>query len=378
MLGALRQIIRPKYQPFNRLEISADNLLANYAFLRSRQPQAAIFPVLKSNAYGHGLRETCSILARTDVPMVVVDSYPEAQIVYRHFPGRVLIIGEMPLDAYSYLRLEKTEFAVYTEAVLRRVSRYGKKARVHLFLNTGMNREGIQDLPSFITRNRELLDRVEISGFCSHLASADSESELNTFQLNAFRAGLKQLRSAGYFPRWVHLGNSAGVFKLQDDSLTAFRPGLAFYGYNPLGRTEGTEKNLRPALRVLTRIVSLQELSPGESVSYNETYLAAAKTMIAALPFGYYEGLDRSLSNRASFGLITPAGKAYCRSAGQICMNISSIELGLNKPNIGDTVELISPDPSAPNSLQNLADLAGASTYELLVRLQANIRREVI
>ncbi len=377
MMHIIRGLFRPKYETLNRIEIDAAKIVANFNYLKELQKGAEIFPVLKSNAYGHGLKEVAKILNKTSAKMVIVDSYPEAQIVYRFFKGKVLILGEMPLGAYRYAKFKRTEFVVYNETTLRFLSRFGKKAKVHLFVNSGMNREGIKDINKFITENTSYLNKVEVSGLCSHLASADSRSIMNSMQENNFLSTLDALRVAGYFPRWIHLGNSASVFWSDNKLLTAFRPGLALYGYDPFIDGEEAAIPLRPALEVFSRIVSVQDLEPNESVSYNETYRSSKHVRIASMPFGYYEGLDRRLSNRAEF-LISGHERFFAKVAGRICMNLTSLDARQRNIQVGDEVQVIASDPGAPNSVPNLANIMETIPYELLVKLQPNIRRVVI
>jgi alanine racemase len=374
----LRNIIKPKYETLNVIEVDVAKLIANFRYLQTLQPAAAIFPVLKSNAYGHGLKEVCQILNKVKPALVVVDSYPEAQIAYRYFKGKVLILGEMPQRAYDYCKLGRTDFVVYNEATLKYLSRYGKRIRIHLFFNSGMNREGIKDMNMFVLQNKEYLNKVEVAGLCSHLASADQESGLNQEQESSFRQALEILKEAGFNPPWVHLGNSAAVFTAQDGLLTAYRPGLAFYGYSPFSDGRGSELPLQPALQVFSHIVSLQELKVLESVSYNETYRANQATNIGTIPFGYFEGLDRRLSNRAQFLVQSGDHYFWAKVAGKVCMNLTCLDLGQNQAKIGDIVQLVSSKREEQNSIFNIAALCDTIPYEFLVKLQANIRRELI
>lgn len=380
MIRFIRKIIKPKYETLNKIEIKSSNIIANYQILKNAQPEAIIFPVLKSNAYGHGLKEVCEILNKTDAPMIAIDSFPEAQIAYQYFKRRVLILGEMPLSAYPYCYLSRTDFCVYNKESLILLARLGK-ARVHLFFNSGMNREGIRDLENFLIENKSLLEKVKIVGFCSHLASADQEdSALNQKQLTTFLHGLDILQAAGYFPEYVHLGNSAAIFTSTDKRLTAFRSGLALYGYNPFSKeTKFISLNkLRPALRLTSTVVSIQNIEAGESVSYNETYHAQKNTKIAVIPFGYYEGLNRLISNQASFIYNLEGNKYLLPIAGQVCMNLCCLDVGEYAINIGDKIEIISLNNKDNNSVVNLSVIGKQIPYELLVRLQANIRREII
>ena len=376
MLNFLRKLIKPKYETMNIIEIKADNILANFSYLKNLKPGAEIIPVLKSNAYGHGLKEICQILNHSQAKIIAVDSYPEAQIAYDHFKGKILILGEMPIEVYSYTKLKRTEFVIYRRETLQELSRYGKKAKIHLFFNSGMNREGIDDLAEFIKNNFENLNKVDLVGFCSHLASADEiSSPLIKQQENSFLKALELLRGEGFNPKYIHLGNSAGIFSLTSSVYTAFRPGLAFYGYNPFIQKNLAE--LKPALEIKSKILKISDLDAGENVSYNHSYVSKQKTKIALIPFGYFEGLDRKLSNQAYFEVLGSEKSFFVRVVGNICMNLSCLDLGLHDIQEGARVKIISLNKNEPNSLENLSRLTGGP-YETLIRVQANIRRKIL
>src|SRR5680860_37388 len=377
MINILRKIIKPKYDTLNHIEIDAEKIIANYNYLKSLQEEAEIFPVLKSNAYGHGLKEICTILNYTSAKMVAVDSYPEAQIVYRYFKGKVLILGEMPLGAYRYAKLKKTEFVVYNEETLRHLSRYKKRARIHLFINTGMNREGIKNIGKFIHENKKYLDKVDITGLCSHFVAADSRSLMNSSQEDIFMKSLDKLRSAGYFPRWVHIGNSAAIFWNDNRLLTAFRPGIASYGYNPLNTPDDATVALQPALEVFSQVVSIQDVVSGDTVSYGGDYRVKNSGQIAIIPFGYFEGLDRRLSNTAQF-LVQANENFLAKIAGIVCMNMTCLDVDKENIQIGDEVQIVSNKKDDVNSVENISALMDTISYEFLAKLQANIKKIII
>ena len=382
MITYLRHLFKPNYQTLNRVEIQAEAIRHNFNLLQSQQPQAQIIPVLKSNAYGHGLKEICSILNKMKVNIVAIDSLPEAQIAYRQFNGKVLLIGEMPIAAYRYLRWDRTEICVYNSATIRFLKTLGVRAHVHIFVNSGMNREGIKDLPNFWREHSDCWPHLKIVGLCSHLADAEGDGKINTDQQNKFFKDLNFLHQQGVYPNLVHLGNSAGVFTLNDERLTAFRPGLSIYGYNPFVQSSPyflKAKDLQPALSLISTIVSVQKVAQGELVSYNAGYRPSQDTQIAVIPFGYYEGLDRRLSNVASFEILLPDKIVAAKSAGKICMNMCCLDVGRGEPiNTGMEVVLISADKEKINSLENLAHQQGSIIYELLVKIQPNIRRVLV
>ena len=360
MLDFLRNLKRPKYEPFNRVEILEQNLIKNYNYLKSLQPQAKIWPVLKSNAYGHGLKQICQILNKTDCKKVIVDSYPEAQIVYRYFKGRVLILGEMPREVYKYCNFKRTEFCVYNLATLKSLGELRRKAQVHLFVNTGMNREGIGlDQLKKLINQFKINKNIEMIGLCSHFASADDIAELNKKQARRFSEVVELVHGEGMEPKWLHLGNSAGVFILNNKKLNAFRVGIGFYGYNVFDKEHlqfERAQNLKPALRIVSKVVAVQNLNPGDKVSYNEKFEVEKPGRVAVIPFGYTEGLDRRLSNKAEFKIKNKDGKFWVRIAGRVCMNLTCLDCRENRVDIGDEVEIISADSNDRSSVQNLAD----------------------
>lgn len=144
MMQRLRTLFAPKIQSLNWVELNRQALIANYEYLQSLHPDDVLIPVLKSNAYGHGLREVCHILKKVEPDLVAVDSYPEYQVVRDGLASDVLIIGEMHHSVYRKLDYRRAVLAVYRIDTLQHLIKLNKARRVHIFLNTGMNREGIQ------------------------------------------------------------------------------------------------------------------------------------------------------------------------------------------------------------------------------------------
>jgi alanine racemase len=232
-----------------------------------------LIPVLKSNAYGHGLREVCSILKKVQPDMVAVDSYPEYQIVRDGLASDVLIIGEMHHSVYRKLDHKRVTLAVYTIQTLQHLISLGKSWRVHVFLNTGMNREGIQQgqLDEFLTLCRD--STIQLEGVMSHLAYGDNEdvSLINT-QVERFKTMYDVVLSYGFSPIHRHINNSGGLLSCDDDFWTAHRCGLALYGYDPrVVQTppvydhlplsgEMQVSQLKPVMSVWSSVVAVQQL----------------------------------------------------------------------------------------------------------------------
>lgn len=353
-------------------------LLENLEYLQSLQPQAGIFPVLKSNAYGHGLKQVVKMLKNADVPYIAVDSYPEYIVVKKYCKIPVLIMGETLLENYRKFDHKKTTFCVYNAWTIRHLGRLGKETKIHLFFNTGMNREGIQEdeLPNLI-KELQSHPNLIVEWVMSHFFDADaiSDTTLND-QIQHFKRMYYKVLDAWYAPIRRHIGNSAAMFKIDDDFFNAYRPWLALYGYNPFTPEDPLYKkwnNLLPALSVTSRIISLQTVWPGEWVSYHHDYRPQDKEMIATIPFGYAEWLFRSASGK----IFIKHRKTFFRQVGTICMNLSTYVVD-NAVRIGDEIEIISDNPRAKNAMVSLADASWTIVYETLVKLDRGIRREIV
>lgn len=140
----IRKRISPRLTPLNTIQVHRQRILDNLAYLQSLQPTATIFPVLKSNAYGHGLHHVSAILKDIDSPYLCVDSFPEYQIVKDATHKKVLVLGETLPQNYRYYNHRRATLVVYTLHALKFLANRRAPFSVHLFLNTGMNREGIQ------------------------------------------------------------------------------------------------------------------------------------------------------------------------------------------------------------------------------------------
>ncbi|NCB20374.1 MAG: alanine racemase [Clostridia bacterium] len=374
----LRQLIKPNYNTLNRIEINQTAILNNLKIIQSEQANSKIIPVLKSNAYGHGLKEIATILNKSNVEMVAVDSFPEAQIVYQYFKKKVLIMGEMPAAVYKFLDWKRTEVCIYSSYNLQNLMSLKRKINIHLFINTGMNREGINDIQSFLQKNENKFHNLRITGLCSHLSNAETSDGKNREQLRIFLESLDLLEKKYKTLKYIHLANSAGVFSLHHHRLNTCRPGLAVYGINPF--KEGSPyfqkaSLLLPVMSVYSTVIALQEIKAGDSVSYNNNYQAKKDLKIAVIPFGYYEGLDRRLSNTGQFKL----GADYVKVAGSICMNMTCLELG-NKSTIktGQEIQIISAKSEDLNSVVQLARIQKTISHEILIGFRDNIRKIIV
>lgn len=377
MLRLLRKLFRPRLRPMNVITISKKNILHNYDYLASLQEPAVMFPVLKSNAYGHGLEQAVRILNRTDAEYLVVDSYPEYVIAKKYSSKPILLLGETLDENYKYFDLKRTTFCVYNLSTLQYLADRWKELNIHIFINTWMNREWLDEhqLPDFL----DLLEKnpqVHVTGVMSHLHSADEVyyDQMDT-QIQQFKKLYLDIINRGHTPLRRHIGNTAGIMKITDDFFNAYRPWIWLFGYNPLSPDDKAYvlgKKLKPAMTITSRVVWLHDIAPGEWVSYNHAWKTGESSRVAVIPFGYAEGLPRGTSNRIVF----KSWRKYFRQVGNICMNICMCQVD-DGFSLWEEIEIVAADVNAKNTMYVLAQESWTIVYETLVRLDKGIRREI-
>lgn len=362
---------KTNYQPLNAIYISKDNLVRNYQYIKSLNPSLELFPVLKSNAYGHGILEIGSIVDRFNCKYICVDSIFEAyQLLKAKVKTPILIMGYVHPDNLSIKKLPFS-YAVWSEDQVEGILRHQPKANLHLFVDTGMHREGVRydELESFANNVDKYKDSFE--GIMSHYASADDlDSGQNKFQSAEFLRSIEILEKYGFKFEYKHISATAGILNNLNDQINTARLGIGLYGIDPSGQRE----NLRPVLKLSSTIVQVKKLRRGESVGYNATFTAEKDMVLGILPMGYNDGIDRRLSGKG----VVKVKDRYIDFVGRISMNLSAIDLtDLENVSVGEEVLIFSDNPDDLNSIEKASELCGTIPYDLLVKLNPQIKRLV-
>jgi len=236
-----------------------------------------------------------------------------------------------------------------------------------------MHREGVRidELPKFL---HSIISKtnLEIEGIMSHLAESESPKNASTKeQLRNFQKAISILKKSGINPKWIHIANSSAILnnKLYKAELgNMARTGIALYGID----TEGKDKNLKPTLTLKTRISQIKNLHKTEKAGYNFTFTAKENMQIAILPIGYFDGVDRRLSNKG-FVLVN---EKECPIIGRVSMNITIIDVSkIANTTVGQEVIVYSNNPENKNSIQNAAKLCNEPPYVLLGNLAYSTKR---
>jgi len=337
------------YEALNLIEIDERNLLSNYDFFDDLGKEQ-IWPVLKSNAYGHGIRQVTEILLKRDFEYFVVDGYQEVLEIRKITNRQVLMIGTILPTNFSKIKWKNLAIMVQDRETLVALGKLNKHIKVHLKVNTGMNRQGVEivDLRSLIVEIKKY-PKLELEGVFSHLAGVDDVEQGKKFE---------EVKKIAGEIKYFHLGATNGVGDI-------IRLGIGLYGIG---------KGLKPVLKLKSKITKVREIEKGEKVSYGGTFVAIKKTIIGVIPVGYFEGLDRRLSNK---GFVKYKNKFY-PIIGRVCMNMAIVNFGKTKPKLWDEVEIISNNSKDKNSIEKMAEMAETIPYDLLVGINSSIRRMVV
>jgi len=361
------------YNPLINVLISKSNLINNLNEFKANYPKVSFAPVLKSNAYGHGLVEVAKILDKEDKPFFVVDSLFEAKTLRENdIKSEILIIGYTSPENISANKLAGISF---TFTSLNQLSVFAqtinKITKIHLKIDTGMHRQGIvfeevTNVIKIIKNNPNII----LEGICSHLADADNQdSSFTKKQIENWNKAVKIFKENFDSLKYFHLSATAGTKYSENIESNVARLGIGLYG------AIETNIKLKPVLEMQTIISSIKTIQKEESVGYNLTYKSVAESKIATVPAGYFEGVDRRLSNCGFFKI----GKNFCPIIGRVSMNITSIDISnIPEAKEGNRVIILSNNPEDKNSAVNIAKTASTIPYEILIHIPQHLKRVVV
>ncbi len=366
-------------------EVDLAQLRANFRAIRTRGGNTEVMPVVKADAYGHGIVPCAKALIAEGATMLGVAFAAEAEPLRsdRRIPYEIpiaVVTPPFPHGAAEYCRLN-LEFCAASLETMRAFSaeaaRTGRILNAHLTLDTGMHRDGIPPNEALeFMRSASYLPNITIHGICTHFATAD-EADKRYFHLQVRRLNdtLQTLRDAGFLFRYVHAANSGAVADSSAEAaFTLLRPGIALYGYNPSPEL-ASPLDVKPVMSLKTSIISLRRLAAGEPVSYGRRYTTPRETTIATIPIGYADGLRRSLTGKARVMI----GGQYFPIVGTICMDQCMVDVGDAKFSVGESVYLLGSQTSEHGEVRIDADEwaqeLGTISYEILTGITARVPR---
>jgi alanine racemase len=362
------------------IEVDLDALRDNVSKVRECIGQARIMATVKANAYGHGLIRTAGELLRFGVDELGV-AFLEEGIALRRagITAPVLVLGGIIGNQITHFLEYDLQLTASSVFKLRQIDEtaaaIGKRAKVHLKIDTGMGRIGIrhENAEQLFAASRDAR-HCDIRGVFSHFASShDADPAFTQLQLERFLDVLEYFPRNGLKPPLRHIANSAAVLQHPDAILDMVRPGIMLYGVYP-GPDVVRKVLLRPVLSMKTRVVYFKVVLAGASVGYNHTWTAPENTRMVTLPVGYGDGYPRSLSNRAQ---VLINGQRY-PIVGNISMDQCMVDIGKDSAYTGDEVVLIGEQGTDRISVEELAGFSDTIPYEILTMLNTRVPRKYI
>lgn len=368
-------------------EVSASALARNLGVLRALVPEGTgLWPVVKADAYGHGLATVLPVLAPRVEGLAVATASEAMQLRALGFDKPLLaffsVLGFVDpaegRDAVAALVASGTTLTVTSADEMRflaeAVRPLGRRARIHLKIDTGMARGGVwhEEAPALLGLLRAE-EAFRLTGAYTHFATADEEDDAFVgVQLERFHAALAA--AGGAEGLTLHAANSAALLEHPESHLDLVRPGLAVYGVRPAPHV-GLDVELVPALRLKARLMAVKSVPAGTSASYGQAYTFERPARVGLVPVGYGDGYLFALSNRSTVRVLG----ADAPVRGRVTMDQIIVELtDVPEARVGDEVEILSTCETDPHSASGLAARAGTIPYEILTRLGPRVRRVLV
>lgn len=345
---------------------------------------------MKANGYGHGLELMVDLLRKEKIEYLAVHSREEAERARRRgWKRKILVVGYIPLadlEVVPELGLELTVYNIETVNRLGKLTeKAGKKAEIHLKVETGTNRQGVEpeNIEKIIAAIRKF-PHLHLKGVSTHFANIEDTTDHTyaNYQLAEFNKIVTKINSLGLKPPLRHTACSAALLLFESTKFELVRPGIALYGHWPSKETYlsyrlagGSNSILSPLLTWKTRVIQVKNVPADAFVGYGCTYRTTAPTRLAILPVGYFDGYDRGLSNLAY--VLIKGKRAPVR--GRICMNLMMVDItDIEGVKLEEEVVLLGEDGKEKITAEQMAAWAGTVNYEILSRINGDIPRVIV
>ncbi len=370
------------------VEVNSASLRHNFSAVKNIVPKDAhIMAVVKANAYGAGAIKASEIFLQEGANYLGVAALDEALELRSHFSKTpILILGYSPNSNASMLidnDLSAMVFSLEQAEVFSQMAlKSQKRLKVHLKIDTGMHRLGLE--PNFKSietiKKIRALKGLEVEGIFTHLSNADAKIKTHAKnQMKAFNAFLEQLLDQKIEFQYRHAYNSAGILSLcngnENRLLNLYRPGIMLYGFYPSnGMKESCPTILKNVISLKARIVQIRSVKKGEFIGYGEHFYANEETLVGVLALGYADGLVRALGNRIQVAI----NNQLAPLIGKVCMDQCFVKLNNIQAKEGDEVILFGDKSAKANDASEIAALLNTIPYETISTLSKRLERVYI
>ena len=345
------------------LEVYIDNFLYNIKSIKEYIGNKEIMPVIKANAYGTYLNKRLDILNIFNIVGVakVDEGVALRKIGYKR---EIFILNQPSIKELEEINKYNLIIGLSEKEFIKNVN---IPIRVHLELETGMNRTGIksEDLDELIAmiKNNKL---IKVEGVYTHLSSADYDEDYTNKQLDIFKSGVKKIKN-NFNIKYIHSSASNGLLNYNDGISNLVRPGLIMYGYESF-RHARDKISIKPTTILKTKITYIKEIESNEAISYGQKYISDKPMKIATIPIGYADGYRRALTNK---GEVVVNGKK-CKILGAVCMDSCMIDITGVDAKVEDTVYLWD---NKNVTLEDISNICNTINYEILSTISPRVKR---
>ncbi|DAA95210.1 TPA: alanine racemase [Candidatus Gastranaerophilales bacterium HUM_9] len=357
------------------VEINLESIAHNIREFRKNIPaDKKMLGIVKADAYGHGSIMTAPIMLASGIDMLGVASIDEGlDLRNEKISCDILVVGAVPVWSFEVATENDISISIFSEAHLnackQAYERTGIKPKVHIKLNTGMNRIGLEpeNAVEFI-KKAQTADYLDLKGIFTHLANAE-DIEKTEKQFEIWNRITNAVDTKGLL---LHALNTAGSMKYYDEiKSNMVRMGIAIYGLEP-DLPEGVKfkPELKQVMGLKGRITNIHMMKKGQGISYGYSYVADKDIKVATIPIGYADGVPRALSNK----IFAELNGYKIKQIGNITMDQMMFDITGIDATEGDIITLLN-DSDKDLSIDNWAKIVGTINYELTCRLKVRLPR---
>ena len=368
-----------------RARIDLDAIEYNIEKMKENLPEdTKLIVVAKADCYGHGALQTTSLLSLKEYVWGFAVATVDEAIVLRRggITKPILVLGCIFPEQWVDALENNIRITVYTEELTKVLSdlavKIGRKAYVHVKLDTGMGRIGFTPGKEGADKIEEIskLPNIVMEGLYTHFSKADEGDKSYTMkQMEAYTWMKEELAGRGITFSYYHCCNSAGIIDLKGAGQNLSRAGISTYGMYPSEEVHKENVDLKPALELISHVAFVKWVDEGEMISYGGTYVTKRRTKIATIPVGYGDGYPRSLSNK---GYMLIHGKK-APIIGRVCMDQCMVDVTeIEDVKFGDEVVLVGRDGDEYLSVETLSRLSDRFNYEFVCLMGKRIPREYV
>lgn len=353
------------------MEINKKNFIDNINKIKKYVPNKELIPIIKANGYGTHINKDLSLINPFNiVGVAIIDEAIELRRL--NYKKDIFVLNQPSIDDLPDIIKYNITIGISELTFIKELIKVNKRVKVHLEIETGMNRTGInpKDLDNvlkLIEKNKNII----IEGIYTHLSSADNDPTYTKKQLEIFETVVNDLKPRIKTLKYIHSSASNGLLNYTDKVSNTVRPGLIIYGYETFKDSSKIIK-VKPISTLKTKITFLKEVEKDTSISYGRKYISRDRIKVATIPIGYADGLRRELSN---IGYVV-IKKQKAPIIGSICMDSCMIDVtNIKNVKVGDEVYIWD---NKIRTIDDIAEECHTINYEILCGISDRVQRVFI